>query len=118
MDNAVLELLTLIVSTVIGGLFAFIWRLWARMNRVEKRLEQAETAIFEGQHVCNLLGLGYESLRLLGLEVVRGFRDHLKKFNHPEPASLGIFEAKPEIGDFMTEAQRQAREATRQRNGE
>jgi hypothetical protein len=117
MDNFVIELLSLLVSVVIVGLFGLIGRLWTRVSQVEKRLAQAETAIFETQHVCNILGFGYEATRLLGLEIVRQFRDFLRRHNEQEPVALSLLESKPPLDELLSSAQEQAREATSRRNG-
>jgi predicted amino acid dehydrogenase len=109
MTDGIVGLLSLLVTSVIGGLFALIWRLFARLDKVEKRVDRAEQAIFEEQIKGSILSFAYENVRQLGLDLAEFIRGICGRTGEALPAAVALVESKPPVEALIAEAEEHAR---------
>ena len=101
--------LSVLVAVVIAGQNA-------RLTRMELRQDRLESAVAELGHVKNAFHLGYEALRLLGLDLVRLFRANFPG-TASEPHQLAQMEAMPTAAEIIADGQRLAAEEADRRKG-
>ena len=96
---ALVSFLSVLVAVVIRGQEA-------RLSRMELRQDRLESTVAEMGRVQTRLHLSFESLRLLGLDLVRLFRANFPG-TAPEPPQLTQMEAWPSADAIIASAQSQ-----------